>query len=1060
MPQFFIDRPVFAWVLAILITLGGVIAIYELPAESYPAIAPPQVVVSTTYPGADASTVERTVTQVIEQQLTGIDRLLYFTSSSSSDGSVSISLTFETGTDPEIAAVQTQNRVTLAEPRLPVEVIQQGIVVAKSTAGFLMAVTIRSTDGSLDSGQLNNILASRVLDQLQRIPGVGSANQFGSEYAMRIWLSPDKLHAYGLSPAHVLEVVRDQNVQFPAGSIGADPAVPGQQFSAPVTAEGRFTKVEEFENIILRAEESGSTVRLRDVARVVLGPAAYGFDVRYNDEPVAGVGVQLLPGANALEVAERVKAKMVELESTFPQGVEWFIPYDSTAFILVSIKEVLITLVAAVVLVFIVMLVFLQSIRATLIPTLVVPAALMGAFIGMYVAGFSINQLTLFGMVLAIGIVVDDAIVVIEAVERIMREENLSAREATRKAMGQITGAIVTITVVLMAVFVPSALLGGATGAIYRQFALTIAVSMAFSAFLALSFTPALCAHMLKPTHLKPNPIFRWFNRAYDRSQSAYLRVVADSVRHTPRWMIAFAVLVVVGGFLFTRLPGSFLPEEDQGYVIGIVQLPPGASLSRTMGVMSQMSNVIKSNEAVEGIFQVGGFGFFGQGENTGIMFIRLKPWEDRDISSSEFNQWANGALFATIKDATVFVVNLPTISGLGQFGGFDFFLEDHAGQGHDALMAAQQTLLGRAAQNPKVTNVTSSTLGDAPRLAMNVDRVQAQAMGLRMTDVYSAVQMMLAPVYVNDFYYQGRVLRVLLQADAPYRMGPDALDRIFIPSNGAANGMLTADPSSVGDTRMIPLASVVRSTWGAGPTSVTRYNGLPAVEITGSPAPGSSSGEAMREMERIVREELPEGYGFDWAGQSLQEILAGAQAPLLFVLSIMVVYLCLAALYESWATPVAVMLVVPLGVLGAILAMWLRGMPNDVFFKIGLITIIGLAAKNAILIVEFAVSEHESGKSVRESVLEAARLRLRPILMTSFAFILGVLPLVVSTGAGANARRAIGTGVVGGMLSAAILGVLLVPVFYVAVRRLLRDPLDAPTAGGALPLPAKSEPK
>jgi multidrug efflux pump len=1059
MPQFFIDRPVFAWVLAILITLGGAIAIYELPAESYPAIAPPQVVVSTTYPGADASTVERTVTQVIEQQLTGLDGLLYFTSTSSSDGSVSITLTFETGTDPDIAAVQTQNRVTLAEPRLPVEVIQQGITTAKSTAGFLLAVTLRSTDGTLNSGELNNIVASRMLDQLQRIPGVGSASQFGSEYAMRIWLSPDKLHAYGLSPARVLEVVRDQNVQFPAGSIGSDPAVPGQQFSAPVTAEGRFTSVEQFENIILRAEADGSSVRLRDVARVVLGPASYGFDVRYDGEPVAGVGVQLLPGANALEVARLVNAKMTELETTFPAGVEWFIPYDNTTFILVSIKEVLITLVAAVVLVFIVMLVFLQSIRATLIPTLVVPAALMGAFIGMYVAGFSINQLTLFGMVLAIGIVVDDAIVVIEAVERIMREENLSPREATRKAMGQITGAIVTITVVLTAVFVPSALLSGATGAIYRQFALTIAVSMAFSAFLALSFTPALCAHMLKPTHLAPNIVFRWFNRGYDSSQRAYLKVVAESVRHTPRWMIAFAVLVVIGGFLFTRLPGSFVPEEDQGYVIGIVQLPPGASLARTMGVMTQMSDVIKNNEAVEGIFQVGGFGFFGQGENTGIMFVRLKPWEDRDMTSDEFNQWANGALFGAIKDATVFVVNLPTISGLGQFGGFDFFLEDHAGQGHDALMAAQNTLLGKAAQNPNVTNVTSSTLGDAPRLGMRVDRVQAQAMGLRMTDVYSAVQMMLAPVYANDFYYQGRVLRVLLQADAPYRMGPDALERIYIPANQSGTVERTSDVTTLADMRMIPLASVVRADWGVGPTSVTRYNGFPAVEITGQPAPGRSSGEAMREMERIVKEELPEGYGYSWAGQSLQEILSGAQAPLLFVLSIMVVYLCLAALYESWATPVAVMLVVPLGVLGAILAMWLRGLPNDVFFKIGLITIIGLAAKNAILIVEFAVSEHEAGKSLRESVLEAARLRLRPILMTSFAFILGVLPLVVSTGAGANARRAIGTGVVGGMLTAAILGVLLVPVFYVAVRRILRDPLDAPTAGGALPLPAKSEP-
>ncbi len=585
---------------------------------------------------------------------------------------------------------------------------------------------------------------------------------------------------------------------------------------------------------------------------------------------------------------------------------------------------------------------------------------------------------------------------------------------------------------------------------------------MAFSAFLALSFTPALCAHMLKPTHLKPNVVFRWFNRAYDRSQGAYLKVVAESVRHTPRWMIAFAVLVVIGGFLFTRLPGSFLPEEDQGYVIGIVQLPPGASLNRTMGVMAQMSNVIKNNEAVEGIFQVGGFGFFGQGENTGIMFVRLKPWEDRDIDLRRIQPVGERRAVRLDQGRDGIRREPADHQRPRPFGGFDFFLEDHAGQGHEALMAAQQTLLGKAAQNPNVTNVTSSSLGDAPRLGMKVDRTQAQAMGLRMSDVYSAVQMMLAPVYANDFYYQGRVLRVLLQADAPYRMSPDALERIYIPSNQSANAQESSSATTLAGMHMIPLASVVRSNWGVGPTSVTRYNGFPAVEITGSPAPGRSSGEAMREMERIVKEELPEGYGFDWAGQSLQEILSGAQAPLLFVLSILVVYLCLAALYESWATPVAVMLVVPLGVFGAILAMWLRGMPNDVFFKIGLITIIGLAAKNAILIVEFAVSEHAAGQSLRDSVLEAARLRLRPILMTSFAFILGVLPLVVSTGAGANARRAIGTGVVGGMLSAALLGVLLVPVFYVAVRRLLRDPLDAPTlaAGGALPLPAKSEPR
>jgi multidrug efflux pump len=1048
---FFIDHPVFAWVIAILITLGGGIAIANLPVESYPQVAPPQVIVSTVYRGADASTVERTVTQVIEQQLTGLDGLLYFTSTSNSDGSAQITITFETGTDADIAAVQTQNRVALAQPRLPVEVIQQGVTVAKATAGFLMAVAIRSEDRALDAGELNNIIAARVVDQVQRIPGVGAASQFGAEYAMRIWLNPDQLHAYALSPTQVLDVLRDQNVQFASGSLGADPAVQGQQFTAPVIAEGRFTSVQQFENIILRAEADGSTVRLKDVARVVLGPSTYGFDLRLDDEPVAGFGVQLLPGANALDVAERIKAKMAELQHTFPAGVSWFVPFDATDFITISIEEVMITLTAAVVLVFIVMLVFLQSLRATLIPMLVVPAALMGAFIGMYAAGFSINQLTLFGMVLAIGIVVDDAIVVIEAVERIMREENLSPREATRKAMGQITGAIVTITVVLAAVFIPSALLGGATGAIYRQFALTIAVSMLFSAFLALSFTPALCASLLKPTHLAPNIVFRWFNRGYDRAQRTYLDVVAGSVRRTPHWMAAFAVLVVLGGLLFARLPGSFVPEEDQGFVIGIVQLPPGSSLDRTMNVMSRMGKILKTHEAVHSVFQVGGFGFTGQGENVGIVFARLNHWDERDTDSSELNQWANGTLSGQIKDATVFVVNLPTISGLGAFGGFDFFLEDRTGKGHDELMAAQNALLGKAAQNPILANVTSSTLADAPRFAMTVDRVQAQSMGLSVSDVYSAIQLMLAPVYANDFYYQGRVLRVLLQADAPYRMAPDALNRIYVPAingTGSSNGNgtsfsngMSSDPDSA--PRMIPLASVVRAEWGIGPPSVTRYNGFPAVNITGQTGPGRSSGEAMAEMERIVAEELPEGFGFDWAGQSLQEIVAGAQAPMLFLLSVLVVYLCLAALYESWATPVAVMLVVPLGVLGAILAVTLRGLPNDVFFKIGLITIIGLSAKNAILIVEFAVSEHAAGRSLRDSVIEAARLRLRPILMTSLAFILGVLPLAISTGAGANARRAIGTGVVGGMLSAVVLGVLLVPVFYVAVRRILGDPLD-----------------
>jgi multidrug efflux pump len=1055
MPQFFIDRPVFAWVLAILITVGGALAILRLPAAAYPNIAPPQINISATYPGANADTVEQAVTQVIEQQLTGINNLLYFTSSSSSNGSSSITLTFEPGTDPDIAAVQTQNRASLADPRLPTEVTQQGVTVSKANAGFLLALGIRSDDGSFSSQALNNLLAARVLDPIRRIPGVGSANQFGSEYAMRIWLDPDKLHAYSMSPDTVLDRVRNQNVQFASGGIGEAPAPANQQFSAPVTAEGRFTQPEQFENIILRAEANGTTVRLKDVARVELGLSGYGFDVRLDNQPVAAFGIQLLPGANALEVARNVIKKMDDLQQSFPAGVHWFNAFDSTTFIKHAIKEVIITLVAAVALVFIVMLVFLQSFRATLIPTLVVPAALMGAFIGMAALGFSINQLSLFGMVLAIGIVVDDAIVVIEAVERIMREEHLGPKEATRKAMGQITGPIVTISVVLAAVFIPSAMQTGSVGVIYRQFALTIAISMLFSAFLALSFTPALCATILRPTHLKANFIFRWFNKAYDRSQAAYTRRVDKSTGHAPRWMAVFAVLVVITGVLFARLPGSFLPDEDQGYTLGFVQLPPGATMNRTMEVLSDVAGKLRQNEAVHSIFQVAGFSFIGSGENVGILFIRMKDWSERKANATQFVGWANGMAFMTVKNAQVFFANLPTISGLGQFGGFDFYLEDRSGQGHQALLAAQGTLMQQASQSKILANVRPNSLEPAPQLRMTLDRVQAQAMGLPVNDVFSAIRLMLAPVYVNDFYFEGRVLRVLMQADAQFRSGPDSIRHFYLPSSTSTTASAsagasmppasTARPESPSTPTMVPLSTVINSDWIVASPSQTRYNGYAAVEITGINAPGKSSGEAMKEMERIVQQDLPRGFGYDWAGQSLQEILSGAEAPLLFALSILVVYLCLAALYESWSTPVSVMLVVPLGVLGALLAVTLRFMPNDVYFKVGLITIIGLAAKNAILIVEFAVDEQKKGKNLHAAVVEAARLRLRPILMTSFAFILGVMPLVVSTGAGANARRAIGTGVVGGMLAAAFLGILFVPVFYVAVRRLMGDKLDRP---------------
>jgi multidrug efflux pump len=1044
MPQFFIDRPIFAWVLAILITLGGVIAVTQLPSEAYPPIAPPQVVVTATYPGADAATVESTVTQVIEQQLTGIDNLLYFTSTSASDGSAQITLTFENGANPDIAAVQTQNRVTLAQPRLPTEVTQQGIRISKSSSGLLGAIALRSSPGGPDQAELNNIIASRILDQMQRIQGVGSATQFGSEYGMRIWLDPDKLRGYNMSAAKVLDTVRKQNVQFAAGSIGTQPAVPGQQVSATVTTEGRFTSPEQFENILLRTDPNGTSVRLKDVARIVLGQSQYGQEARVGDTPVGVFIIQLLPNANALDVMKAVQAKMAALQPSFPPGVTWFIPFDSTTFIRIAIHEVLITLIEAVALVFLVMLVFLQSFRATIIPTLVVPVALMGALIGIYMVGFSINQLTLFAMVLAIGIVVDDAIVVVEAVERIMREEHLPAKEATRKAMQQITGAIVAITLVLAAVFIPSALQPGSVGVIYRQFALTIALSMAFSAFLALSFTPALCATLLRPEHLKGNIVFNWFNRAYGRTQKGYVNLVYQSVAHTPRWMVGFAVIVVLAGFLFLKLPGSFVPEEDQGYGLLDVQLPPGATVERTTRVLQQIDKVLRQNPAVEFPTLVSGASFTGNGENVGRSFVKLVPYSKRDATAPEFIRWANKKLKSEIHDARVFMINLPTIRGLGQFGGFDFYLEDRSGLGRQALKDTQNTVLKKAEVDPVLTAVRINSLQPAPRLQLGVDRVQAEALGLSVSDVFTEVQLMLAPVYANDFLYEGRVLRVLLQADAPYRMSPDALSHFYLPNANNA---------------MIPLSNFVRPSWVVADPALTRYNGYPAIEITGSNAPNKSSGEAMAEMQKIVKGSAPHGFGYDWAGQSLQELLSGAQAPMLFALSILVVYLCLAALYESWSVPVAVLMAVPVGLLGSTVAALLRGLPNDVFFKVGLLTIIGLSAKNAILIVEFAVTERAKGRSLHNAVLEAARLRFRPILMTSFAFILGVFPMVISSGAGANARHAIGTGVVGGMLSAAVLGVLLIPVCFVALRRLMRDRLDEPGRAETLPGPPASNP-
>ena len=1038
MSRFFINHPVFAWVIAILISLGGVLGILNLGVESYPSIAPPQITVGATYPGASADTTERAVTQVIEQQLTGIDNLDYFSSSSSSSGRASVTLTFKPGTDPDIAQVQVQNKVSLATPRLPGEVTQQGVVVAKANAGFLMVVALRSSNPAWDRNALSDLLSSRVVDQISRVAGVGSTQVFGGEYAMNIWLDPGKLQGFGLSASQAMAAVRAQNVQFAAGSVGASPSPDDQAFMATVTAEGRYSTAEQFGNIILRANGDGTTVRLRDVARVEKGASSWGFDSQYNGAPAAGFAIQLAPGANALGVAEAVKARMDELQATFPQGVTWFAPYDTSTFVQISIEEVVKTLIEAVVLVFLVMLVFLQNLRATIIPTLVIPVALLGTFLGMYLIGFTINQLSLFGMVLAIGIVVDDAIVVIENVERIMTEEGLSPKQATRKAMGQISGAVVAITVVLAAVFVPSAFQSGSAGEIYKQFAITIAMAMAFSAFLALGFTPALCATLLKPTgeHASRNRFARGFNKAYDRVQETYVGHIGGAIRHAPRWMMVFAALAIACGFLFTRMPGSFLPEEDQGYALAIVQLPPGATMQRTQKVFEQVRGTLEKQDGFEGMMQIVGFSFVGQGENVGMAFVKLKPWADRDVTAPEFIQKANGALQG-IRDAQIFVVNLPTVQGLGQFGGFDMYLQARAGQDHAQLSQAMGQLLGAANKDPALAGVRPNALADAPQLKLDVDRTQAQAMGLSVSDIYSAIQLMLAQVYVNDFVDEGRIKRVYMQADGQYRTGAESLGRFYTPSPQSA--------SADGVPAMVPLSNVVKHQWIVSSPSLTRFNGYPAVNINGSPAPGHSSGEAMSVMEGIVEKQLPEGYGYDWTGQSYQEIVAGNQAPILMALSVLVVFLCLAALYESWSVPVAVLLVVPLGLLGAISFSLLRGLPNDIYFKIGMITVMGLAAKNAILIIEFAIEQRQHGKPLREAIVEAARLRFRPILMTSFAFIMGVVPLAISSGAGANARHAIGTGVIGGMLFATFLGLLMIPVFYVVVRRMLGDKMDEP---------------
>jgi multidrug efflux pump len=1077
MPNFFIDRPVFAWVISILICLGGVISMLNMGVAAYPDIAPPQVTVTATYPGANAATMESTVTQVIEQQLTGIDNLLYFTSTSNSNGTATITLSFATGTNQDIAEVQVQNKVALAQPLLPTEVTQQGVIVAKASPDILLFVALSSNNPSVDAGRLSDILASQIQPVLSRISGIGNTFLLGSEYAIRIWLNTDKLQGYGLSAAQVLSAINAQNAQFATGSLGADPAIKGQTFTATVSGDTLFSSPQQFNDILLLTTSDGTAVHLSDVARVTFGGQSYGNAAVWNGKPAGGLGLFLLPGANALAIAKQVKAQMTLLGKDLPQGVSWDIPYDTTPFITASMTDVAKTLAEAIALVFVVMLIFLQNIRATIIPTLVIPVALLGTFLGLSALHFSINQLTLFGMVLAIGIVVDDAIVVIENVERIMDEERLDPRAATRKAMGQITGAIIAITVVLAAVFVPSALQPGATGIIYSQFALTIALSMGFSAFLAMSFTPSLCAAILKPRHegeQKKNVLFRWFDTGFDWTRKAYIAQVGTAVRRAPRWMVVFALITVVAGFLYTHLPTSFVPDEDQGFMLGIVTLPSGATLQRTAQVMDDVRSTLEKSaigKDIDGVFSPEGFSFVGQSENVGMAFIKLKDWGKRSQTAMQLIPQANKILKA-VTGAQIFVVNLPTIRGLSQFGGVDMYLQARAGQSRAQLAAAQKTLLDEAGKSPLLTGTRANSLPEAPQLQLAVDRVQAQSMGLSLSDVYQAIQLQLAPNYIDQFTYGGRVKRVYVQADAPFRRGTDAFQHMYTPNglssvaatataaaaaSGSAgqgsstNGYVTpanptASNTSISPYNLVPLSSVVKANWGVGPQALPRYNGYAAVEIVGNSAAGYSTGQAMQALQNIITKSLPAGFASDWTGQSYQEILAGNSATLLLVLSIVVVFLCLAALYESWSIPAAVLLVVPLGVLGMVTLCKLAGIPNDIYFKIGLVTVIGLAAKNAILIVEFAVDLQAEGKTLFDAVIEAGKLRLRPILMTSMAFILGVLPLVLSSGAGAASRHEIGTGVIGGMLFATFLGLLMIPIFYVVVRRLLGDKLDEVT--------------
>ena len=1041
MSHFFINRPIFAWALAIMVMLAGVLAIRALPVAQYPSIAPPAISVSASYPGASARTLEDTVTQVIEQKMKGLDGLMYMSSTSESSGQVTLTLTFNAETDPDIAQVQVQNKLALATPLLPQEVQRQGVTVAKSARNFLMVVGFVSEDGSMTNIDIGDYIASNVQDIISRVEGVGEVQLFGSQYAMRIWLDPAKLQNFNLTPADVSAAIVAQNAQVSAGQIGGLPAMQGQQLNATVTAQSRLQTPEQFRNILLKSAADGSVVRLSDVATVELGGETYNVVARYNGKPASGIGIKLASGANALNTADGVKQALADLTPFFPAGLKAVVPYDTTPFVSLSIEKVVHTLIEAVVLVFLVMYLFLQNFRATLIPTIAVPVVLLGTFAILYAFGYSINTLTMFAMVLAIGLLVDDAIVVVENVERVMTEEKLSALEATRKSMDEIKGALVGIAMVLSAVFVPMAFFGGSTGVIYRQFSITLVSAMALSVLVALVLTPALCATLLKPSHVhQPGSwagrFFGSFNRGFDKTNQGTQSFVGNMIAQSKRYLLVYGL--ILGGliYIFSQLPSAFLPDEDQGILFNQVVLPAGSTTEQTLGVVEKMEQhfLVEQQEAVKSIFTVAGFSFAGSGQNTAIGFVNLKHWDERQRPDLSVGAVAGKAMgyFATIKEAFVFAFPPPAVVELGTANGFNIYLQDRAGLGHDQLLQARNMLLGMAAKSPVLAGVRPNGQEDTPELKLDIDLAKAEALGISQADINSTLATAWGSSYVNDFIDRGRVKKVFLQGASDSRMAPEDLNKWYVRT-------------AKGD--MVPFAAFASSHWSYGSPRLERYNGFSAMEIQGAAAPGYSTGQAMAEMERLVKQ-LPPGVGFEWTGISYQERLSGGQAPLLYALSLLVVFLCLAALYESWSVPAAVMMIVPLGVFGAALAALVGNLANDIYLQVGLLTTIGLASKNAILIVEFAIARMEQGLGLVDAAIEAVRLRLRPILMTSMAFICGVIPLAIASSAGSGAQNALGISVIGGTLASSILAVVFVPLFFVLVRRVFPTKPAADTQG------------